>query len=92
MTPFSAPGEWASGQMAYHVTAEVCVASDHLDIHIMAIVMMGVVAFSSHAKIWGDGSTNLSSLALFFFFFLNWRSACAHQLPSLDKDQSTVVQ
>ena len=46
-------------------------------------------AFSSHARIWEEGSMNHSLPALFFF---KWRSACAHQFHSLGQVQSTMAQ
>ena len=51
--------------------------------HVRAVV---AVAFSSHARIWGEGSATHSLPALFFpssSSFLKWRSALAHQFYSL---------
>ena len=41
---------------------------------------------------WGEGEVIHFPLALFFFFFLKWRSTRAHRLHFLDQDKSTVAQ
>ena len=65
--------------------------------------LVAVVAFSSHARILGDGKTIPSPPALYFFFFFirlsiylfiyfEVESACPHQFHFLGQDQSIVVQ
>ena len=52
--------------------------------------MVVVVAFSSLARIWGEGHSFIPRLR--FFFFFKWESARAQQFHFLGKDQSTVAQ
>ena len=48
-----------------------------------------MVAFSSHVRMCGEGSTIHTPPTLFFF---KWRSTCAHRFHSKGQDQSTVAQ
>ena len=64
----------------------------HIQVKNDKIILVMGVAFTSLARIWGKCSTIHSSPQLFFFLFLKWRLACAHQFHSLHQDQSTVAQ
>ena len=57
---------------------------------LIKVMVVVVVAFSSHARIFREGSTIPSPFAP--FFFLKWKSARAHHLHFLGQHQSTVAQ
>ena len=78
---------------------KTCLAKENTQTSLAHLVMMVVIAFSSHTRTGGEGDyicvcVNQSMIALFSKKKRKkkWRSASAHQLLSLCQDQSTVAQ